>query len=172
MLSIQDVFITYVDKLIEHNEILVSPLFLPSHVESLKEKHDYFEVPDLETKIQRHDNPHYWLRKDILLIKYFQYKIFAHFLILFFRLNHQLLLEQQDQNAYINFPQVITETELLPFIISIQHKHLHYRHLTSFIAHSYELIKLEDNFIVEHSQTSDNRPYTTSNINFEISFDE
>ena len=188
MLSLQDVFITYVDKLIEHHEILESPLFLPSLVESLKEKHEYFEVPDLETKIQRHDNPLYWLRKDILQIKIFQYKFFqniilnesnvpeikisSHFLIIFIRFNHQLLLEQQDQNAHINFPQVLTETELLPFIISIQHKHLHYKHLTSFIAHSYELIKPDDNFIVEHSETSDNRPYTTSNINSEISFDE
>ena len=38
------------DKLIEHNENLDTPLCLPSHLESLKEKHDYFEVPDLEAK--------------------------------------------------------------------------------------------------------------------------
>ena len=53
-----DVFITYMDKLIEHNENLDPPLYLPSHLESLKEKHEYFEVSDLETKIQRHNNPH------------------------------------------------------------------------------------------------------------------
>ena len=56
------------DKLIEHNENLVTPLYLHFHLESQKEKHDYFEVPDLETKIQRHDNPHYWLQQDILQI--------------------------------------------------------------------------------------------------------
>ena len=58
-ISIQDVFIIYIDKLIEYNERLDPPLYIPSHLESLKEKHDYFEVPDLETKIQRHNNPHH-----------------------------------------------------------------------------------------------------------------
>ena len=65
-LSIQDGFITYIDKLIEYNENLDIPPYVPSHLESLKHKHDYFEVPDLETKIQRHDNPHHWLQQDIL----------------------------------------------------------------------------------------------------------
>ena len=59
---------TYMDKLIEHNENLDTPLNLPSHLETLKEKHEYFEVPDLETKIQRHNNPHYWLQQDIAQI--------------------------------------------------------------------------------------------------------
>ena len=52
------------DKLIEHNENLDPPLHLPSHLESLKEKHDYFETPELDTKIQRHNNPHYWLKQE------------------------------------------------------------------------------------------------------------
>ena len=76
----------------------------------------------LKPKIQRHNNPPYWLPQAILQIKHFQYKffqnnilnedtvpqikIFSHFLIKFFRHNYQLLWEQQDQNAYINFPQV------------------------------------------------------------------
>ena len=33
-------------------------LYLPSHLKSPKEKHNYLEVPDLETTIQRHNN---WL---------------------------------------------------------------------------------------------------------------
>ena len=45
------------EKVIEHNEKLHTPFYLPSHLESVK-KHDYVDVPDLETKIQ-HDNPHY-----------------------------------------------------------------------------------------------------------------
>ena len=53
ILSIQDVFITYTDKLIEHNENQDTPFFLPFHLKSLTEKHDY-----LETKIPRHNNPH------------------------------------------------------------------------------------------------------------------
>ena len=94
------------DKLIEHDENLDTPVYLPSHLESLKEKHEYFEVPDLETKILRHNNPHYWLQ-DILQIRQFQYrffqniilngdtvpqtKVFSPFLLKFFRFNYQLI---------------------------------------------------------------------------------
>ena len=129
------------DKRIEHTENLDTLLYLPSHLENLKEKHDYFEVPDLETKIQPHDNPHYWLQQDIIQIKQFQYrffqniklnedtvpqiKIFSHFLLKCFRFNYQLLWEQQNQKAYNNFSQVLTETELLPFINSNTNKHVH-----------------------------------------------
>ena len=105
-LSIQDVFITYMDKLIEFNENQDTPLYLPSHLEDLKQKSDFFEVPDLDTKIQRHNNPHYWLEQDILQ-KNFQYKlfypitlnddtipqvkVFTQFLLKFFRFNYHLL---------------------------------------------------------------------------------
>ena len=134
-LSIQDVFRTYMQKLIEFNENQDTPLYRSSHLEDLKHKSEYFEVPDLDTRIQRHDNPHYWLQKDISQIKNFQYrffnniiltndtipqvKIFTHFILKFFRFNYQLLWEQQDQQAYINFPQILTRTELLTYIIKI-----------------------------------------------------
>ena len=68
-LSIQDVFLTYMPKFIEFNENQDTPLYLPSHLEDLKQKPEYFEVPDLETRFQRHDNPHYWLQQDILQVK-------------------------------------------------------------------------------------------------------
>ena len=100
-LSIQDVFITYMEKLIEFNENLGTPYYLPSHLEDLKDKSEYFEVPDLETRIPRHDIPHYWLQQDILQVINFQYrffynitlkdatipqvKVFTHFLLKFFR---------------------------------------------------------------------------------------
>ena len=179
-LSNQDVSITYMNELIEHNENLDTPLYLPSHLESLKEKHDYFEVSNLETKIQRHNNPHFWLQQDILQIKQFQYKffqniilnedtvpqikIFAHFLLKFFRFNYQLFWEQQDQNAYIHFLQVLTETELLPFLINNKYRHVHFRDLTTFNTDYIEQIHLDTSFIVEHSETSDSRPYTTTNL--------
>ena len=67
-LSIQDVVTTHMDELIEHNENLEIPLYHSSHFESHKVKHDYFEVTDLETKIQRHNNPHHRLQQDILQI--------------------------------------------------------------------------------------------------------
>ena len=56
-------------KLIEFNENQATPLYRPSHLEDLKHKSEYFEVPDLETRIQTHDNPHYWLQQDILQVK-------------------------------------------------------------------------------------------------------
>ena len=106
-LSIPDVFITYMEKLIEFNENQDTPLYPPSHLDNLKHKSECFEVPDLETRIQRHDNLHYWLQQDILQVKNFQYrffynittiedtipqvKVFTHFLLKFFRFNYQLL---------------------------------------------------------------------------------
>ena len=63
-------------KLIEFNENQDTPFYLPSHLDDLKHKFDYFEVPDLETQIQRHDNSHYWLQHDILQVKNFQYRFF------------------------------------------------------------------------------------------------
>ena len=80
-LSVQDVFVTYMNNLIEFNENLDPPLYLPSHLESLKEKYNYVEVPDLETKIPRHDNPHYWLQQDILQITHFQYRFFQNIVL-------------------------------------------------------------------------------------------
>ena len=162
------------DKIIEHIENLETPLYLPSHLERLKEKHDYFEVPELETNVQRHDNPHYWLQQGKLQIKQFQYrffqniildedttpqiKIFSHFLLKILRFNYQLIWEQQAQNAYINFPQILTETECLPFIISNRNKHVHYRVFTSFNINHFELINFDHSFRVEYSEISDSRP--------------
>ena len=177
-LSIQDVFHTYMQKLIEFNEHQDTPLYRRSHLQELKHLSEYFEVPDLDTKVQRHDNPHYWLQRDILQIKHFQFKfftkiiltddtipqvkIFTHFLLKFLRFNYQLLWEQKDQQAYINFPQALTHIELLPYIINNQNKHLHYIDLTSLNVTHFEQINLDHNFVLEHSETSDNRPYTTS----------
>ena len=75
-LSIQDVFIISMQKFTEFNENQDTPLYFPSHLEDLKHKSEYFEVPDLETRIQSHDNPHYWLQQDILQVKNFQYRFF------------------------------------------------------------------------------------------------
>ena len=117
-------------------------------MEDLKHESEYFDVPDLETRIQKHDNPHHWLQQDLLQVKNFQYrffnnitltedtipqvKIFTQFLLKFFRFNYQLLWEQQDQQAYINFPQILTQTELLPYVNKNEHKHLQYRDPISF----------------------------------------
>ena len=92
-----------------------------------------------------------------------QIKVFTQFSFKFFRYNYQLLREQQDQQAYTNFPQILTEHELLPYIISNKNKHLQYRDLTSFNTTHLEPINFDHTFLVEHSDISDNRPFTTSN---------
>ena len=104
-------------KLIEFNEHQDTPLYRPSHLQELKHLSEYLEVPDLDTKVQRHDNPHYWLQRDILQIKHFQFKfftkiiltddtipqvkIFTLFLLKFLRFNYQLLWEQKDQKLIL-----------------------------------------------------------------------
>ena len=187
-LSIQDVFHTYMQKLIEFNDHQDTPLYRPSHLQELKHRSEYFEVPDLDTKVQRHDNPHYWLQRDILQIKHFQYrffnniiltddtipqvKIFTQFLLKFLRFNYQLIWEQKDQQAYVNFPQILTHIELLPYIIKNENKHLHYRDLTSLNVTHFEQINLDHNFVLEHSETSDNRPFTTPDTSHETTPEE
>ena len=187
-LSIQDVFHTYMQKLIDFNENQNPPLYRPSHLQELKHRSEYFEVPYLDTKVQRHDNPHYWLQRDILQIKHFQYrffnniiltddtipqvKIFTQFLLKFRRFNYQLFWEQKDQQVYVNFPQILTHIELLPYIIKNENKHLHYRDLTSFNVTHFEQINLDHNFVLEHSETSDNRPFITTDTSHETTPEE
>ena len=94
-----------------------------------------------------------------------QIKVFSHFLLKYFRFNYQLLWEQKDQTAYVNFPHVLTETELLPFIIKTTFKHSFYKDFTAFPTSYFENIILNPDFIIEQSETSDSRPYlTTVNI--------
>ena len=61
-LSIQDVFRTYMQKLIEFNENRDTPLYRSSRLQELKHRSEYFEVPDLDTRVQIHDNLHYYLQ--------------------------------------------------------------------------------------------------------------
>ena len=152
-------------KLIEFNENQDTPLYLPSHLEDLKHESEYFDVPDPETKMQRHDNPHHWLQQDILQVKNIQYrfnnkitltedtipqvKVFTQLLLKFLRFNYQLLWEQQDQQAYIHFPQMLTQTEFLPYLIENEHKQLQYRDPTSFNTAHFEQINLDHNFTTE-----------------------
>ena len=48
---------------------------------------------------------------------------------------------------------------------------MHYRDLTSFKISHFEVFNFDYSFIVEHSELSDSRPYTTSNIITETSFE-
>ena len=77
-------------------------------------------------------------------------KICSQLLLKFLRFIYQLLWEQQDQDAHINVPQIITEVELLPFIIGNRNRHSHYRDPISFSTHYFELFKFIDDFIIEN----------------------
>ena len=99
----------------------------------------------------------------LMKIQYYK-KIFSHFLLKFLRFNYQLIWEQQDQISYINFPQVLTETELLSFIFNNANRHAQFRDLTSFNKNHFELINFDHLFLVEYSEISDSRPFTTSHI--------
>ena len=115
--------------------------------------------------ISTQNNPHHWLQQDIAQNEQFQYrllqniflnedtipqvKVVSHFLLKFFRFNYQLIWEQQDQSAYVNFPQVLTETQLLPFIIKNTNKHVYCKDPLSFNITYFELINYDENFIIE-----------------------
>ena len=66
----------------------------------------------------------------------------------------------------------MTHTELLPYIIQNENKHLHYRDLTSLNVTHLEQVNLDSTFILEHSETSDNRPFTTSDTSHETTPEE
>ena len=167
-------------KLIEFNENQETPFYLPSQLDAPRHKADYCEVQDLDTQIRRHDNPHYWLQQDIVQIKSFRYRFFHNITlnddtipqVKVFRSNYQLLCEQQDQPAYVNFPQILTETELVPYIIRNEYRQIQYRNLFSFNTTYLAQINLDHNFITEHSETSDNRPYITTNVSPETTPEE
>ena len=81
-------------------------------------------------------------------------------------------MKQQDQQAYIYFLQILTENELLPYIFKNEHRHSQYRDPTSLNSTYFEQIILDHNLISEYSETSDNRPYITSNISPETTPEE
>ena len=66
-----------------------------------------------------------------------------------------MLWEQQDQQAYIHFPQKLTQIELLPNIIKNEHRHLQYRDPTSFNTTYFEQINRDHNFITDYSDIFD-----------------
>ena len=113
------------NKVIKFIEYLETPEYRPSLIGNFQQKHQYFEVPDIDTKVTRHNNPHYWLQQHILQITQFQnnffqnltlnddtipqIKVFARFLLKFCRFNYQLIWVQQDQSANTSFPQTFDE---------------------------------------------------------------
>ena len=72
----------------------------------------------------------------------------------------------------MNFPQILTQNELVPYIIDKANRHLKYKDLTSFNTTHLKQINFDHNFINEDSETSDNRPYTTTNVSPEPTLPE
>ena len=94
-----------------------------------------------------------------------QIKVISFFLRKYFRFSYQILWEQKDQTEIVNFPHVLTETELLPLIIKNDFKHSFYKDFTTFPTSFFENIILNPDFIIEQSEISDSRPHlTTFNI--------
>ena len=143
---IQDVLCQFLDKLQEANEFLEKPVFLPSAIDELRNKENFFETSEAE-KIRQSHNPHHWLLRDLIHINNFQYKFFSELTVLdnstipqiqiyslflrkFFRFNYQLIWNQIDQKAFQNFPQYFSKEELLPFVISKENEHPRFVNLT------------------------------------------
>ena len=140
--DIEEVFNTFLNNLIDFNNSLETPIYLPSAIEHLSTLTNFFEVPDIERKIKYHDNPHHWLERDICQIKNFTYhffknitlnaqtvsqiRVYSLFLRKFFRFNYELLWSERDQAAFNAFPNFFTEQECLPFLIKEQNKHKYY----------------------------------------------
>ena len=97
------------------------------------------------------------LKDDTIL----QIKVIARIFLIFFRFNYQLKWVQQDQSAYTNFPQVFEEIDLLPFIIGDDFKHSLYVNSLQLHIPFFDIITFDNKFLVEHSETSDSRPYAT-----------
>ena len=47
------------NKLTQHNKHLYTPIYRPSVLENLKQKHDYFEVQNIESIITEQNNPRF-----------------------------------------------------------------------------------------------------------------
>ena len=85
---------------------------------------------------------------------------------------HNIIFQYTNPFSFETEPEKLSETELLPFIINNTNKHVHYKDLLSFNKTRFELITFDTNFIIEHSETSDNRPYANPNFTSQASPDE
>ena len=177
-LPISQVFLAFLSKIEEMNNALDQPIFLPSAISELQSKESFFEIPNLEQLRQINDNPHYWLQTDLLQLKQFQYqffhnitlndktipqiRIYSLFLRKFLRHNYQLMWDDKDQNAFLNFPSHFTENELLPFIISDQNRDPQYLDLTKTPVEHLNLLTF-DQMSIQHSSPLPTlkRPYAT-----------
>ena len=74
-----------------------------------------------------------------------------------------MIWAQQDQSAYINFPQIIDEFVSLPFNIN-KFKHQYYTGPLDHRIQYFDIITFDENIVLKQSQTSDSRPDMTTNL--------
>ena len=76
-----------------------------------------------------------------------QNKVYSKFVPKLFRFNYQLLWEEQNQPSFRNFPQPLTYTDYLPFIIHAEYKDPLYRDRTKLHVPYSEVISYDTNFL-------------------------
>ena len=75
-LPISQVFLAFLAKLENLNNLTDESTFLPSAIQALQSKDSNFEVPNLGQLRSIENNPHHWLETDLLQLKQFQYQFF------------------------------------------------------------------------------------------------
>ena len=80
-LTIQDVFVLFLNELHDANEISKHPIFVSSVVEQLGNKKHLFELSEIE-KIKEPKNRFDWLGRDPVQMNAFQYTFFSHLIVL------------------------------------------------------------------------------------------
>ena len=75
-IPIPQVFLAFLAKLEELNNLTDDPTFLLPAIQALHSKHSYFEVPNLEQLRSIDNKYHHWLETNLLQLKQFQYQFF------------------------------------------------------------------------------------------------
>ena len=162
-IPIAHVFTTFLNNLQEKNNLLPKHVFNPSSIQELLQKESLFDIPNIEQFRTVENNPHHWLTTDILQIHHFQYQFFQNITLnkntkeqiqiyslslrKFFRHNYQLVWHSKLQNACKNFPQQITNDELLPFLDTLDNQHPHFYNLLDFPSSHFVYLTYDSNSI-------------------------
>ena len=138
-------------------------MFNPSSIQTLPQKESLFNLPNIEQFRNIEKNPHHSPTTDILQIHHFQYHFFQNltlntstkeqiqikslFLRKFFKHKYQMVWHSKFQSACINFPQLFTNDELLPFIDNSDNHHPQFCNLLDFPPSHFSYITYNSNSI-------------------------
>ena len=65
-------FVLFLNKLQETNEVLEQPIVVCSLIDGLRNKQHFFETSAVD-KVRRHNIPHHWLLRDLARTNAFQH---------------------------------------------------------------------------------------------------